>query len=431
MRAVGGIPDRIRVEVIGSDIVALDPDRGIVHRIAPLEAQMLAAGHVEPFLASLGAEVTEAVVTALSVRRWDRRTLLGSGSALVAAGVTTLLLPSAVAAASLFDANIGSLGGFEDGAATFTSVEGSAIDDTNPKFIEASGFTVNARAHGRWTIPTGVTRIQIVAYSTSGTTAFALDSSTEPSPFTGQPGRGVQAVGTFDLPDAGTRYLGIYFSGSQRWASNETPSGGYGASAVGATFINDAGTVEWLLVAGGGGGAGDARTLRPLTGDPQYLDASPPGTTHVGGNGGDAGTGGAAKAGGGGTADGVVDGRGGGGGTLSAVGAKGEGGSGVDGFAGNPSYADRFMSNSNAFVNSLGRGGGQSNTFSLPGGNGGGGFFGGGGGEAGSSGGGRAGGGGGGGSSMLNATYLDTSAASRLMLTNRSYSLGPTISLYW
>ena len=434
MRPSGGVPDRIRVEVIGSDVVVLDPDRGIVHRIAPLEAQMLAAGHVEPFIASLGAEVTEAVVTALSVRRWDRRTLLGSGSALVAAGVTTLLLPSAVAAASPFDENIGSLGGFEAGTISFTSVEGGALTtSTSPNYVVPSGLsTVNTRAHGRWTIPTGVTRIQIVAYSTSGTTAFALDSSTEPSPYTGQPGRGVQAVGTFELPDAATRYLGIFFSGSTRWG--ETPSGGFGASAVGAAFINGTtNTVAWLLVAGGGGGAGDARTWRNEP--PRYLDPSPAGTTHVGGNGGDAGTGGAAQAGGGGTADGGVDGRGGGGGTLSAVGAKGSGGAGIDGNDGNPSYGPTVgMNIATVTTNSLGSGGTPANTNSLPGGNGGGGLFGGGGGEAGSTGvsGARlAGGGGGGGSSLLNATYLDTSAASRLMLTNRSYSLGPTIALYW
>lgn len=425
-----GLPDRIRVELAADDVVVFDPDRGVAHRIAQLEARMLADGQADPFLATLGPEVAEAVTAALSVQRWDRRTLLGSGSALAAAGVATLLLPSAVAAASPFDQNIGSLGGFDEGEIVFTAVDGGTLTTSTDPFFVSTGSTVNFRAHGRWTIPSGVERVQIVAYSTSGTTAFALNSSTEPSPYTGQPGRGVQAVGTFELPSGANRYLGIFFSGATQWAGSETPSGGAGGSGVGAAFI-DAGTstVAWLLVAGGGGGAGDARTWRN---DPaRYLDAGAGGSAvHVGGDGGDAGTGGAAQAGGPGTVDGVADGRGGGGATLSAFGAKGSGGAGIDGFAGTAfAGPTTTMSNSSQFANSLGFGGGQANTLSLPGGNGGGGLYGGGGGEAGSSG--YAGGGGGGGSSLLNATYLDGLVPSRILRTNRAHALGPTIAVYW
>ncbi len=373
---------------------------------------MLAAGNVEPFLATLGPEVAQAVMSALAVRRWDRRTLLPRGS-MLAAGVTTLLLPSAVAAASPLDANIGALAGFEEGSLEFAANSSTL----NALPVKSLGASVNASAYGRWPVPGGVTLVQVVAYSTSETVA-AYDtesaSSPGPSPYAGQPGRGVQAVGTFVLPADRNQYLTISFSGSQLWSSW---SGGAGGSAVGVGLLDfQLGATARLLVAGAGGGAGNAG----VSGNPPVYDRS--GTrTYAGGNGGDAGAG---------TRDGVIAGRGGAGATTSAPGAGGSGGLSIEGFVGG---SPRGPADSSSGT-SLGRGGTPGNDArNHPGGNGGGGLYGGGGGETDSTSGlaSGAGGGGGGGSSYLNPTYLDGARASRLMLTNRAYDLGPTVAIYW
>lgn len=413
-RRTSGFPNRIRVEHVGKELLVLDPHRGLLHRIAGYEARLIAQGVTEPFIGALGQDVMDAVVGALESQRWDRRKVIGSASALTAAGISTLFLPAA-AAASSFDVFVG--GNYANSIQlTPTSGDWAEMDSGTAE------STVFRRAYGRLPIPDGVTTVQVVVTATNGTVAAYEDTGggnyPGPAIYGGQPGRGARALATFDLPpDDTSRRLVLVFSGSAEWNRS---AGGSGGSAAGVGFVSDE-RARWMLVAGAGGGAGNAG----VTGYPNASYDTSGTYTYVGGDGGDAGVGGAAQDGGTGTRDGVAYGRGGAGATTSTFGTGGSGGPGIDGFSGGSPEGPSFASRDSE----LPQGGNPGNdAYNNPAGNGGSGFYSGGGGETGGVG---AGGGGGGGSSFRDGLTTTLNAKVLMELTNRDFALGPSIEVYY
>ncbi len=398
------LPERIRIEAVGDELLVLDPARGRLHRVLPHDARAIADGRdVDHYLRVLGPDALDAVIGALQDRRWDRRRVLTSAAAAAAAGITTTLLPSAVLALSV------------GGVAYGRNVEnGSFILD--PVTIATSGLnsasssgTLTGSGVARWQVPDGVTRVEILAIGSDG------------GPGPGREGRvgtgGSAAAVGGRFPVTAGDWLHINFTpGASR--SNGGPAGS--AAAVGWHRTAD-GANAWLVVAGGGGGGGRD-------------GSSDPGADYVGGDGGDAGTGASAGSGqagqyvGGGSAT-LPLGGGGGGGTLSTAGigagSNGDARDGEDG--GTPLTGDMYFTSS-IYVRLGGGGSAGNNTYG--GGNGAAGLYGGGAGEGvGSTG---VTGGGGGGSSYLNTVALDSaSPGSTIGPYARPYEQGPYLAIYY
>ena len=401
--------DRIRVECGPDGLRALDPDRGLVHRVLPADASAIAAGHADAYGDQLRGEVLDAVEQALAAPRWDRRRVLSSSAALAGAGIATVVLPSFAAASSVGGVAFGS--GFT-GSIEVTPTDLSALTGT---YIDGPS-NVYARAYGQWVVPAGVTTVQVIATGTSGGLA-GLTGTPSPAPYTGAAGAGAQAVGTFSVTEGHT--LVVVFSGSQRWGSGF--AGGDGGSAAGVGDLGTGSSGDWLIVGGGGGGGAQAGVT---SNTPTYDSVAGAYTRdYVGGDGGDAGTGGAAAAGltGSGTAATSTS-TGGGGGTLSAVGSGGVGA--INGSSGGTPSGPTNQGSGTA----LGVGG-QSGNNTASGGHGGGGLYGGG---AGASTGFRgAAGGGGGGSSYLRTARLAPGTPSEIELLNRAVASGPRVIIYY
>jgi hypothetical protein len=399
--------DRIRIERGPDGIRALDPERGVVHRILPADARGIASGHAHSLANHLRPEVLEGVVQAVARPRWDRRRVLHSSAALASAGISSVLLPSAAAASSV--------GGVAFGAGFASSFEATPTDLSDLSSTSGGG-TAYASAYGQWVVPAGVSLIQIIATGTSGGLA-GIGGTPSPSPYSGGVGSGAQAVGTFSVTPGHT--LVVAFSGSQNRSS---VAGGYGGSAAGVGDIGTGTSGSWLIVAGGGGGGGQGGVS---SNTPTYANVAGLYTRdYRGGDGGDAGTGGGAAPGltGSGADAGANVGTGGGGGTLVAGGAGGTGSAagGGGGSSQGPTSA--------AGTTSLGVGGVHYQNTSA-GGNGGGGLHGGGAGGStffnGSP------GGGGGGSSYLRTARLAPGTPSEIELLNRAIASGPRVIIYY
>lgn len=386
---------RIRIEWAGADLLALDPSAGRVHRISAADVGELRAGRWEPYERSLAPEVLDAVLAALGRPRWDRRRILNATGALAGAGITTLLLPSAAEAASLFGVAFGT--GYTTGTTTFVASDGTGMTDASVSYLT-------------WQVPVGISEVQVVAWGTSGGVARQVGKGDSPN--SGTPGRGVYAVGSFTVT-AGQNLV-IAFSDARQ--STTSYGGGTGGQAVGVGDLSGGSTGDWLIVAGGGGGGGEAG-YNVNSGGFYYTDA-----TYAGGDGGDAGIGGSAGAGSAGTGTRGTT-AGGGGGTLAAGGAESAGATAVAGDGGSNTGPT-----SSSTTTSLGLGGVRPSTESS-GGAGGGGYFGGGGAGNGTNG--TACGGGGGGSSYLNTGKRAGGTQSRIELFNRPVTSFAKVDLYW
>jgi hypothetical protein len=404
----GPVPDRVRVERLGDELLVLDPERGVVHRIAAVDVRAIAAGHAAAYEGAMSAPALDAVVQALGAPRWDRRRVLASGAALVGAGVATVLLPSAAAAASLAIMGVAFGTGFDNEFTVQADTVNTALSGTT------QAFSVNTAAYGRWEVPSGVTEIQVVIATTMGTIA-ARTGQDAPSPYTGQPGRGVLAAATFTVTPG--FLLAVKFSGARDWSTEGAGAGG-GAVGIGEPIFNGNGSGQWLLVGGAGGGAGDAGKNPNFTVGNRYRDVG-----SLGGNGGDAGRGGTANSGENGVNKGDVGGIGGAGASTSAAGLGGTG-NGDGQVGGSPS-----VPGTNNNETTLGIGGQTQNTTNNGGGNGGCGYYGGGSGGGGTLEG--AGGGGGGGSSFINLGRRAAGSASKFDSLSRNFDLGPSITVYW
>jgi len=399
-----GSYERLRVEWASEDLLVLDPERRVVHRILARDVRAIADERELPHYAhALGLDALEAVQRALHDRRWDRRRVLASGAAAATAGITTLLLPSAVMALSV--------GGVAFGR---NAENGSFL--VNPQNIGTSGLqdvvgggTINSAANARWFVPEGVTQIEVLTIGTNGTSGFGRQDRN------GDGGSAAAVGGRFGV--AQNDIVIVSFARSQR----REESGGWGGAAA-AVGIYRAATASaaWVAVAGGGGGGGrDGR--------------DDPGADYVGGDGGDAGTGGAAGSGVQGQYVGAGSptlprGVGGGGATVSTFGA----GGGTSGNAtdGNPGGSSTGPSFATSFTQTELATGGQQGNNDYGGGNGGSGLFGGGAGQ----GTGNTGvtGGGGGGSSYLDTAALDpTTPGSTIGLYSRLNANGAYVAIYF
>lgn len=397
------LPERIRVEWSGEDLLAFDPSRGRIHRITPFDARMLRDGRPALYEPHLPGDVLDAVVRALHDRDWDRRRVLASSGALAAAGITTVLLPSAALATSI-------------GLPTSSYSNSLELTPTSLPGLTSTrvGASLLSEAFGVWEVPTGVTRVEVVAIGSSGGPAgIDWPGQTSPSPYTGVEGRGVRITASLSVTPG--HRLVMAFSGS---VTKDGQSGGYGGAAAAIGDLGAGSEGDWVLVAGGGGGAGQAG----ITGFPSVSYTT---GDYLGGDGGDAGTGATAQTGGTGSgADaGTSVGSGGGGATTSAAGAVGVGPS-QNGNPGTGPSGPTSVANTTA----LGRGGTMyPNTAS--GGGGGSGLYGGGsGGPTGYNG---AAGGGGGGSSLLDNSRLVDGRVSSIELVNRSVLDGAAIRIFY
>jgi hypothetical protein len=394
-------PERIRVERSGDELLVLDPERGLLHRVLPLDARAIAESRDLPhYAATLGPVVLDAVQRALSEQRWDRRRVLASSAVAAAAGITTVLLPSAVMALSVGGVAFGR--DYENGAFLLNPQN---IASTAGISNSISGGTLTGGGAGRWFVPAGITQVEILAIGTDGSEGPGREGRN------GLGGTAAAVGGRF--PVAQGEILLITF----RASLGRGDSAGFGGAAAGVAVYRSASLSEWLVVAGGGGGGGrDGST--------------DPGESYVGGRGGDAGTG--ADAGSGqagqysGTGSPLSLGAGGAGATLSAPGTGG--GVSVDALQGGTGGSPATLT-FEAKADMLGRGGEPGNA-TYNGGAGGAGLYGGGAGQGVATTGVT--GAGGGGSSYLNTPKLaPVSPGSTIGPFSRPREQGAYIAIYY
>jgi hypothetical protein len=101
--------DGVTVESLGDEFIIYDGDRGVVHRVSavgsPWLADLLSGNAVEVDEVSVSQLLNAGVVEPLGNKDWTgnrRRVLALAGSVTAAVGLTTLFLPSAAAAASVY-----------------------------------------------------------------------------------------------------------------------------------------------------------------------------------------------------------------------------------------------------------------------------------------------------------------------------------------
>ena len=241
--------DRFRVEVLDDDVLLLDVQTNIVHRVPGAEVDRLLSGSVTWATGHLPPGGARAIRRAVDSGSVARRSLLVGGGALVASGILSTGLPFAAAAASLFPAPF-------DGT-TYTEgwngqTEGSRPGDDR-LFGPGTEFWIQGPASGDFPGAfDGTTKsAQVILHATSGT-ARASDGS-DATPL----GHGAYIVATISgIPTGGP---GFYFS--IRGGGDGSVGAGDGGNAVGAMLWAGGGDPDWLVVAGAGGGDGAAPDL--------------------------------------------------------------------------------------------------------------------------------------------------------------------------
>lgn len=315
---------------------------------------------------------------------FSRRRVLAGG----AAGIGTLVLPSAAAAAS---------------------VEGSGTP-------EPQTYTQTFSADGTFTVPTGVTALTIRAEGSAGglpTTSAVVDTNATAGSYTyvtltfknGTPGAGGDVSGTVSVTPSETLYVvvggtasAIGVSTSNDGTSAVSIAGGKGGAGIG---IRSGST--WLVVAGGGGGAGIGG-FDYNSGNNGYFTV----TNNYGGDGGAVGVAGSNGV------TGSYAAAGGGGATTSASGSGGAGYS-IGPFNGNGSSGTAKTGTA------LGAGGAVNANGIVRGGAGGSGYYGGG--AGGSNNGNGSGAGGGGGSNYTDSGRVTSVATTASTRTNADGAL--------
>lgn len=279
---------RFRVEVLDDDVLLLDVQTSIVHRVPGGEVDRLLSGVLTYQTGHLPSGGAEAIRRALSNGSLQRRSVLVGGGALVASGILSTGLPFAAAAMSDFPSPFDS-SVYTEGwnAQTASTVAG---DDW-----PLGGEWDSARR--KFTLPANVTEVQVVLHATSGTRdqegvgdGPALSETYE----TGS-GHGAYIVATIEGLAVFSAPRDLYFTlragGRGGGNANGNQRGGYGGIAVGVHLWDGGGTPTWFAVAGAGGGDGGSganpggRWALPGGGD--LGGSAPSGTT--GGLGGSAG----------------------------------------------------------------------------------------------------------------------------------------------
>ena len=223
--------DRFRVEVLDDDVLLLDVQTNIVHRVPGAEVDRLLSGSVTYQTGHLPPGGARAIRRAVDQGSVARRSLLVGGGALVASGIMSSGLPFAAAAASLYPAPF----------------DGTTYTDGWNGQTDGSGWSVSGPWSGDsafYANPGGITSFQVVLHATSG----GKDTTDESGS-----GHGAYIVATIDGL-ANTDNLNFYIRAGGEGGGAGTIRGGAGGIAVGVAVSEGASTDHWLLVAGAGGG---------------------------------------------------------------------------------------------------------------------------------------------------------------------------------
>jgi hypothetical protein len=373
---------------LGHDLVVMDFDRQVAHRLAGPAAEVFRTVHRGRTPASSATEVVEGLVACGLLCDGDiarpvvgRRALISTAAAI---GVTTLVLPSSSAAAS----EVGITGfmvsssspyyGVVEFTASGVEPEGGLTDyftasNQPPRFVDDEGNTSGVVTGSVFTVPNGANTITVHAYGTSGEGASGN--------FTADETFGYSLGGTVSMSYAvlpGDRFQ-IVAGSSASGGSGATSTGygvlrgGNGGRGVGLYKIGQ--DPVWVAVAGGGGGVGgvdSASTGRGPNGGSGGINTSKAnGTSSAFAGSGDGGRNGVAQPGGGAAG-------------FDGVGTSDDGGSGTaNGRTSVPSTTTTEPTEPELPEMWLGDGG-PGGSGGIGGGAGGSGYFGGGGGGAGS-----------------------------------------------
>jgi len=282
----------------------------------------------------------------------------GSDTLSVAANATQFTMPTSVAGGSTYNIMVQtepagqtctvSNGTGTVGTAAVTSV---AVSCVNHVEIVGGGGSVSfsTPGAGTWTVPAGVTAIQVVALGGGGGGGggSALGGKG------GSGGAGAQVTATIEVTPGDTINYYVGGGGAGTTYTGGVGSGGGGGGGGGSTNVIDGAIASTQIIAGAGGGGGGAG------------NAGAPG-----GGGGAAGTGVGGNSGAAGTAAGVY--AGGTGGTG------GQGTTGDTGGSGGTGATAKNAASSSAGGNGSGNSGGTNGSGAYSGGGGGGGGYGGG-----------------------------------------------------
>jgi hypothetical protein len=236
---------RFRVEVLDDDVLLVDIQTGVVHRVPGPDVDLLLSGTTTLMSGHLPPGGAEAIRRSLTSSDIGRRSLLVGSGALAATGIISTALPFAAAALSF---------------TYLPPADGGSFETTAWGQADKSGTSANWGLNGVWTaasVATGVANsggdtrsVQILLHATSGT-AYNDDTG---STAIGS-GSGAYIVANVQLPIGSPQ---IYFSLRAGAPGNVNRATGLGGVAVGA-YTWDGGsfsTTSWFLVAGAGGGDG-------------------------------------------------------------------------------------------------------------------------------------------------------------------------------
>jgi hypothetical protein len=292
----------------------------------------------------------------------------GSDTLAVAASTTQFTMPSSVTFGSTYNITVQT----QPTGQTCTVTNGSGtVGAGNVTSIQVScgSSSFTTAGAGTWTVPAGVTSIQVVATGGGGGGAGGSANGG----IGGNGGEGAVVTATLTVTPGDTINYYVGGGGSGTTYTDISGSGGGGGGGGGSTNVIDGTDTSTQIIAGAGGGGGGAGNV----GAP-------------GGGGGSAGTGINGYSGGAGIAAGTYVG--------GAGGAGGQGTSGDTGGSGGAGAAAKNATNPSAGGSGSGNSGGTNGGSSYSGGGGGGGGYGGGiGGANGAGNNANAGGGGGGG----------------------------------
>jgi hypothetical protein len=239
---------RFRVEVLDDDVLLVDVQTSVVHRVPGSDVDLLLAGTTTLMSGHLPPGGADAIRLALTTGTVRRRSLLVGGGALAASGIMATALPFAAAALSF-----SYLPPADGQTFSTTSFNASNIDSASKSGWPLAGaWTAGRIATGFGNSSGSPLSVQVLLHATSGT-EFDDDTS---SLATGS-GSGAYIVATVQLP---ANSPPLFFSLRVGARGNVNRETGYGGVAVGA-YTWDGGVVsstQWFAVAGAGGGDGIA-----------------------------------------------------------------------------------------------------------------------------------------------------------------------------
>lgn len=257
---------RFRVEVLDDDVLLVDVQTSVVHRVPGADIDLLLAGTTTLMSGHLPPGGADAIRLALTSGALNRRSLLVGGGALAASGIMATALPFAAAALSF--SYLPPADGQNFSNTEYDASDGQAALSGNPP---AGAWTATRLNTGFANSSGSPLSVQVLLHATSGTVyvgpeydEFGEEVIVDESALlaTGA-GSGAYIVATVQLPPAPPAPVleRLYFSLRVGARGDRNGGTGYGGVAVGA-YIWDGGnsveTTQWFAAAGAGGGDGAA-----------------------------------------------------------------------------------------------------------------------------------------------------------------------------